>query len=260
MKRLPLVLAGVGGLLLSGCQTVPESGRTRLTPMFGEDYMHALGAQSFDEATSGFPEVTSGPDYEMVQRLGSRIAAASGRDDYAWEFKLLDAPDTMNAFALPGGKVAIYSGIMSVTRNEAGLATVVGHEVAHATLQHGNERMTLAVLEQSALGAAQIGLGLSEMDAEDQALVMGALGVGAQYGVQLPFSRTHESEADIVGLRYLVRAGYDPHEAPKVWERMAELNPDRPPAFMSTHPDPLARARELREKIPEIVAEERSRG
>ncbi|MBK8978444.1 MAG: M48 family metallopeptidase [Planctomycetes bacterium] len=257
MRRPSLFLAASAVLgALAACSIVGETGRSRVA-WFPEDYMNELGAQAYAQETGTFPEIKSGPQYEMVQRLGRRIAAASGQQ-YEWEFKLLDAPNVLNAFALPGGKVAIYSGILGVTQNEAGLAAVVGHEVAHATAEHGNERMTLQLIQQGLTSIADIALeSLFEMPQTERENVLGALGVGAEYGVQLPFSREHESEADLIGLRYLVRAGYDPEEAPRLWERMAALNPDRPPQFMSTHPDPLARAQTLRDAIPRIVAEER---
>jgi predicted Zn-dependent protease len=197
----------------------------------------------------------------MVQRVGARIAEASGRD-YDWEFRLLDAPDVVNAFCLPGGKVAVYSGILPITRNEDGLAAVVGHEVAHATAEHGKERMSQQYIAQGVFVAADIALdNWTELGDESRADWMAALGLGAQVGVLLPYSRTHESEADEIGLRFAVRAGYDPNEAPKLWERMAERAGDeRPPELMSTHPDPLRRAARLRELIPVIVAEESARG
>lgn len=254
--RLIPFLAVVAGLVCA-CSTT-QTGRSR-TAFFSQEYMNSLGAQAYEEATvgSGYPLITSGPQYEMVQRVGRRIAEASGAD-YAWEFRLLDAPDVVNAFCLPGGKVAVYSGILPVTRNEDALAAVIGHEVAHATEEHGNERMTHEVLFTIGMTAAQFGVeSLGDMDSDTQSLVLGALGIGAQYGALLPYSRTHESEADHVGLIYLVRAGYDPNEAPKLWERMGALSPNRPPEFLSTHPDPARRAEDLRALIPQVVAQVR---
>ena len=220
--------------------------------------MNSLGASAYEEATAEFEIVTGTPDAEMVQRVGRRIAAAS-KLNYEWEFRLLDAPDVANAFALPGGKVAVYSGLLSVTQNEDALAAVLGHEVAHVTAEHGNERMTQTMLIQAGLVATGTALNWSNMSDETRYEVMAAINAGAQFGVLLPYSRTHESEADEIGLRVLVRAGYDPYEAPKLWERMAELNPNRPPVFLSTHPDPADRAQRLRELIPAILAEEGKR-
>lgn len=252
----PGVASLLATVLLTGCSVVPETGRYQAA-WFPDDYMSSMGVQAYAEETARFPEIKSGPDYEMLQRLGKRIAEASGRD-YDWEFKLLDAPDVPNAFCLPGGKVAVYSGILPITRNEDGLAAVVGHEVAHATAFHGNERMTQKAIAAGVATAADLALeGWGGVSDEERATWMGALGMATEYGALLPFSRTHEAEADEIGLRFLVRAGYDPEEAPRLWERMAELSPDRPAEFMSTHPDPLNRAARLRELIPKIVAEER---
>jgi predicted Zn-dependent protease len=245
-------------VLAASCESVSETGRSRIA-LIPESVMNSLGADAYVETTSGHREITGTKDAEMVQRLGKRIAAASGKD-YQWEFKLLDAPDVVNAFCLPGGKVAVYSGLLKVTQNEAALAAVVGHEVAHATAQHGNERMSQNLIAELGLFAAGAALGFSDLSEQSRAEIMGALGTGTQFGVLLPFSRKHESEADEIGLRYLIRAGYDPHEAPKLWDRMAAMaGPDRQPEFMSTHPDPAARAARLRELIPTIVAEEKAR-
>jgi predicted Zn-dependent protease len=237
------------------CSTT-STGRSRLA-LFSESYMNQLGAESYDAATIGeYRLIDSGPDYEMVQRIGQRIAAASGKD-YAWEFRLLDAPDVVNAFCLPGGKVAVYTGILALTQNEDALAAVIGHEVAHATEEHGNERMSQQMGATIGMTAAQLGLeAFGDLDGDTKGAVLGALGVGAQYGVLMPFSRTHEAEADHVGLIFLVRAGYDPYEAPKLWERMAQASPERQPEFLSTHPDPANRAEELRRLIPEVLAQE----
>ena len=254
-SRTHRVLAVLTVLALTSCNLVKETGRSQLA-LVPEGMMASLGLNSYTEATSQYREITGTRDAEMVQRVGRRIAKASGRD-YDWEFKLLDAPDTANAFALPGGKVAVYSGILPITQNEDGLAAVLGHEIAHATSHHGNERMTHGIVQQLGLATVQAALqGWSGADDQTKGEIMGALGLGAQYGIALPFSRKHESEADEIGLRFLIRAGYDPNEAPKLWERMAKAFPDRPPEFQSTHPDPLARAQRLRELIPRIVAEE----
>ncbi|MCA8941225.1 MAG: M48 family metallopeptidase [Planctomycetes bacterium] len=243
-------------LALCACSIVKETGRKQVT-WFPSDYMNQMGVSAYAEATSQYPEITSGPQYEMVQRIGRKIAIASGAQ-YDWEFKLLDAPTIVNAFALPGGKVAVYSGILQVTQNEDALAAVLGHEVAHATANHGNERMTQNMIQGGALTALDIALAKwGEMDNSSRETWMSAIAAGADILAIKPYSRKHESEADEIGLRYLIRAGYDPEEAPKLWERMAALNPDRGPTFTSTHPDPLDRAKRLRELIPRFVQEER---
>jgi len=250
--RIALVLAL---LFLPACRTVAETGRRQVT-FFPEAYVNTLGAQAYASETSKFPVIETGRDAEMVQRVGARIAAASGRD-YEWEFLLLDAPDVVNAFALPGGKVAIYSGILPVTQNEDGLAAVLGHEVAHATSGHGNERMSQQVLAQGAVIAADAALeGWTDLDETERQGWVDAFGMATELGAILPFSRHHESEADEIGLRFLIRAGYDPYEAPRLWERMAKLAGESPNELLSTHPDPLDRALRLRRLIPDIAAQE----
>jgi len=191
----------------------------------------------------------------MVDRVGRKIAVATGKD-YQWEFKLLDAKDVVNAFCLPGGKVAVYSGILPITQNENGLAVVLGHEVAHATQRHGGKRMTQNDLTTAAMSAISAGLQLGQMSSATQQGVMAALGLGAQVGVALHYSRTQETEADEIGLRYAIRAGYDPWEAPKLWDRMAKLGSSGP-SWLSDHPDSGQRGENLKAKIPQYIAEER---
>jgi len=263
LLRATLLLAMVA-LFLAACTTVPETGRRRLS-LFDEGELRTMAVQAYNEATSKNPRIQSGPQYEMVQRVGRNIARASGRTNYDWEFRLLDAPKVVNAFALPGGKIAVYSGLLEITQNEAALAAVVGHEVAHATSGHSDERMSQVKVKNAVLlaGAAYTAARWEKLSDKDRAIAMGALGIGvvaAEYGVLLPYSRLHESEADEIGLRFMIRAGYDPQEAPKLWERMARRSPGSTPTFLSTHPHPLDRAKKLRELIPRIAAEERQRG
>ncbi len=240
-------------VLLAGALPLLPACNLALLP---EDYMNSMGAEAYAQATSEYPEITSTADAQTVRRVGQRIAEASGKD-YEWEFKLLEAPDIVNAFCLPGGKIAVYSGILPITANEAGLAAVMGHEVAHATEQHGNRRMTQSIGLEVAMSVAQTAMdGWAKVTPENRNMIMEALGAGAQYGLVLPYGRSHESEADAVGVRLMVRAGYDAWEAPKLWERMAKAFPDREPEWMSTHPHPETRAAELRELIPKILAEE----
>lgn len=216
-----------------------------------------LGEEAYAAVVAEYPEVTTGPDYQMVQRVGHRIAAASGVD-FDWEFKLLQS-DEVNAFCLPGGKVAVYTGILPVTRDEDGLAAVLGHEVAHATERHGGKRMTQYAILEVALTAAGAGLSMADMSDEARQGVLTAFGLGSQLGI-LAYSRDHETEADEVGIRYTIRAGYDPYAAVRLWERMAELGGGGQLEWLSTHPNPLDRARNLEQKIPQILAAERSSG
>lgn len=238
-----LLLAAVS--LCSGCANLN---------FFSEEQENALGLEAYAEATKEYPLITSGADYAMVQRVGQKIADASGKA-YDWEFRLLRADDTVNAFCLPGGKVAVYTGILKYTQNENGLAAVMGHEVAHATMRHGGKRMTNATILAATLAAVGAGLEMSKMTDAEKAGLMAAFGIGAQVGIALPYSRGHETEADLEGIRYAVRAGYDPYEAVRLWERMAQGN-DGGPEWLSTHPDSLARAKKLEAEIPRILQEE----
>ncbi len=179
------------------------------------------------------------PQFDLVERIGRRIAAVSGAD-FKWEFNVIDEPKTVNAFCLPGGKIAVYTGIFPVAKTEAALAVIMGHEVAHATMRHGAERMSQQLAVAGLASAAEISL----RDQKYRSLWLGALALGANFGVILPYSRGHESEADAVGLKYSARAGYDPGVAPALWERMGASG-KAPPEFISTHPDPANRAKML---------------
>ena len=209
--------------------------------------MQSLGEQSYKEILSK-EKISKDPKLnEIVTRIGRRIAAASGKK-FNWEFKVIDNIKTVNAFALPGGKVAVYTGILSFARNEAGLAAVLGHEVAHAILRHGAERMSQSMATQAGMSLASLSL----QHTKYRGLIVGALGVGTQFGVMLPYSRKHETEADIVGLKYMAKAGYDPEESVKLWQRMAKSG-GSPPEIMSTHPAPLNRVKKLNSEIPKVM-------
>lgn len=256
MRTLVGTIAGtiVAGLLLAGCSTVPVTGR-RAFNVIPDSQAMALGADAYQQVLSESRLITSGPDYERVVRVGRRIAAVSHEPNLPWEFALIDEPNTVNAFCLPGGKVAVYSGILSVAQGDAGLAVVIGHEIAHAIARHGSERMTNQLaLELGQAGLAQV---LESKGAATQQLVLTAFGAGAQLGVVLPFSRSQETEADRIGLIYMARAGYDPAEAPRFWERMTAGGGARPPAFLSTHPAPEDRVRQLEALVPEARQEYR---
>jgi metalloendopeptidase OMA1, mitochondrial len=227
--------------------------------LYSDAELEPLSLQAYEEATTSTGgAITSGRDYEMVQRVAKKIAAAC-EEDFAWEARLLKADDTPNAFCLPNGRIAIYTGILPITQNEDALAAVMGHEVAHAVLRHGGKRMTQGTIANASLAAVEAGLGLAEMGDTAKSGVMAALGLGTQVGVLLPFSRDHESEADVEGLRYLIRAGYKPEEAPLLWERMAKLSGgSSQPEWLSTHPASEARAQKLREMIPVVREQEKN--
>jgi predicted Zn-dependent protease len=198
----------------------------------------------------------------MVKRVGGRISSAVEKylagqnhsdllEGYTWEFNLVK-DSSVNAWAMPGGKVAIYNGILPVTQNENGLATVMGHEVAHAVAQHGNERMSQALLTQ--LGGVALSVALSQNPSQTNDLFLAAYGIGTQVGILLPYSRLHESEADRLGLIFMAMAGYDPRDAVAFWQRMAaQSKGGAPPEFLSTHPAHETRIDQIMQYLPEAM-------
>jgi len=235
------------GALLVACVTVPDSDRKALR-FLPDGQMNALGENAFKDILSK-EKISSDPKLnEMVTRIGRRIADASGAK-FKWEFKVIDNPKMVNAFCLPGGKVAVYTGILPVAQNEAALAAIMGHEVAHATARHGAERMSQAIAMQTGMVAADVAL----RDSKSRLPILAALGLGAQFGALLPYSRLHETEADTIGLKYMAKAGYDPAEAPELWVRMGKKSGGAPPEFMSTHPNPVNRTKALRDEIPKVM-------
>lgn len=241
-------------LLLTGCRSVPQTGRSQLS-LVSDSQLASLSAQQFGQLKRESKLVTSGEQYEMVQRVGRRIAAVAGPDvpNANWEFILIDDNDMVNAFAMPGGKVAIYTGIFQAAQSEDDLAVVMGHEVAHVSARHGAERVSQQRLSQIGLSAAAIGVGFSDMDNTDRQLLMAGLGAGAAYGFILPYSRLHESEADEIGLMYAARAGYDPRAAIGFWQRMDQLSQGAPPEFLSTHPSGTTRISDLQKLMPKAI-------
>jgi len=249
------LVVGLGPMLVS-CETAPISGRSQLILMSpGEEAK--LGLQAFQEILKKEKISTNQAQTAMVQRVGARIAAATGRTDFQWEFVLIDNDKMVNAFCLPGGKVAVYTGILPLTRDEAGLAAVIGHEVAHATARHGAERMSQSLLLQAGLSVGAVAAGVSGRDPGTTQLVLGALGAGATLGIILPFSRLQETEADRLGMNYMARAGYDPRAARDLWIRMAEMSAKlgrASPEWMSTHPSNASRIRDIEAMLPEALA------
>jgi predicted Zn-dependent protease len=230
-----------------------EAGRTARLSLSREQEA-ALGVQAYQEVLSTNQIIRSGPEYELARRCASRLAAATGASGqgFSWEVSLIQSRQ-MNAFCLPGGKIAVYTGILPVCKSETGLAVVMGHEMAHATLRHGSER----ILQQQSANTILTGVNFSTMDMDygQRRLLMGALGAGAQMGYLLPFSRDHESEADQVGLRYMAKAGYDPREAIPFWQRMGEMaSGQRQPEFASTHPSHETRIQRLKAELPNALA------
>jgi metalloendopeptidase OMA1, mitochondrial len=236
------------------CQTAPITGRSQLIAL-SQSQETQMGLQAYSEVLKKSHVSTDPALNAQVDRVGRRIAAATGRADYQWEFKVIEDKQ-VNAFCLPGGKVAVYTGILPVTRDDAGLAAVLGHEAAHATARHGAERMTQALGAQLVLAAAQIGLGvMSSQDPQTAQRMVALLGAPvAQVGL-LAWGRTQESEADRVGLIYMAKAGYEPRAARDLWVRMAEASQgrQRPPEFLSTHPSEATRIRQIEGWIPEAM-------
>jgi len=215
-----------------------------------------LGAQTYTDMLAAERIIETGNDAAMVQRIGERIAQSaiellpdSDAKRFRWEFKLIDDDAMVNAWALPGGKTAVYTGLLPITQDEDSLAAVMGHEVAHAIARHGNERMSHGmVLQIGMLGAS---MSTRDMDPDDRNLILGGLGVGATVGVMLPFSRSHESEADEIGLMLAANAGYNPEAAVGLWQRMGAASSGAPPEWLSTHPSSETRIEKLQALMPE---------
>jgi len=212
-----------------------------------------LGLQSYQQVLQREQTIDSGPEAEMVRTVAGRLAQATGTagKGFEWAVSLVRSPQ-VNAFCLPGGKIVVYTGILPVAKTPAGLATVMGHEMAHATARHGSERLFQQKATQTLLTGVQYSLG--DMSYEQQRMIMGAIGAGAQYGILMPFGREHESEADAIGLTYMARAGYDPREAVSFWERMSQAGGGKaPPEFLSTHPSHDTRIQQLQEMLPQAI-------
>ena len=263
LKLAPLIIAGVVILfqfLSAERFKNPETGKVQRVALSTQQE-ESLGLQAFQEVLSSADVVDSGPTFDAVRRVASRIAAQTGSaaSSFNWQVSVVNS-DQINAFCLPGGKIVVYTGIIPVAENEAGLATVIGHEVAHAVARHGAQRVFQNQLVQTALVGASFSLG--DMDYGQRQTIMGLLGAGAQYGVLLPFGRDHEVEADQMGLLYMARAGYDPRESIPFWERMGRAAGNgQPPEFMSTHPSHGTRIQNLRAFMDRALEEySRTRG
>ena len=213
----------------------------------------ALGLQSYRDVLNKSRTITSGAQYEMVVRCAEKLAVQTGEagKGFKWAVSLVESPQ-VNAFCLPGGKICVYTGILPVAQTETGLAVVMGHEMAHATLRHGSERVFQQKQAQTLLTGVNFSLG--DMNYGQRRAIMGAIGAGAQYGYLLPFGRDHESEADAIGLRYMAQAGYDPREAVAFWQRMGQASSGQAQAeFLSTHPSHETRVNRLKQMMPEAL-------
>lgn len=247
-------------LFLLSCATVPMTGRKQFVAIPASQ-MITLSAESYAEVLSGTP-VSKNTDYvSSVRKVGERLTAAveaylkqnnmqSVTEGYQWQYNVL-VSEELNAWCMPGGQIAFYEGILPVCQDENGIAVVMGHEIAHAVAQHGNERMSQQLALQ--MGGMALSEALRTQKEETINLAMLAFGVGAQVGVLLPYSRTHESEADELGLYFMAMAGYNPQSAPDFWKRMEARSAARPPEFLSTHPDPANRIDRLNQVMPKAM-------
>jgi len=257
MKKLALFCLIFASLY--GCSSVPITGRRQLNLVSDEEVL-TLSLQQYDDYIKTAKKSTDKNATALVTKVGSKIAAAvqeyyksvgqeSQLSGYSWEFNLIDDPQ-VNAFCMPGGKIVVYTGILPVTQDETGLAVVLGHEVAHAVAKHANERMSQQMAAQGL--ATGVGILLGNTSSTVQSIGQTVFGLGAQYGVLLPFSRKQESEADHLGLIFMAKAGYTPEAALSFWQRMAQQG-SSVPELLSDHPADNTRIAAIQKEIPEAM-------
>ncbi len=258
---LVTVLAALLLPMMSGCGEVAITGR-RQVMLVSDDMVHAMAFEQYDAFLEEHPVSTDPAKVEPVRRVGHRLVEAverysreQGRHDlvegFQWQFNVIE-DDQINAWVMPGGKVVVYTGILPVTRDDEGLAVVLGHEIAHAVARHGSERMSQGLLFE--LGGMALSRAVQERPEATQQLFMQSYGLGAQIGVLLPYSRLHEREADRLGMIFMAMAGYDPHAAVDFWQRMAAAQEGpRPPELLSTHPADDTRIAYIKEVLPEAM-------
>lgn len=258
-----LVTISIIVALFFGCAPNPFTGKNNLN-FVSNSQLFPSSFQQYDTFIKENKVITGTADAQSVKAIGQKIKAAAEKwlianghadylKDYQWEYNLVDNKE-VNAWCMPGGKIVVYTGILPVTLDEAGLATVMGHEVSHALANHGAQRMSAAQLQQ--LGAVGVALATGNQSDENKQLWQQAYGIGSQVGVMLPFSRSHESEADKIGLLLMTIAGYNPEAAITFWERMsAQKSGQTPPEFLSTHPADASRIAAIKALIPEVKAQ-----
>lgn len=255
-----VVALAITCVLVWSCSSVPITGRKQLS-LVPEDQIIGMAATQYDTVLMTNKLSTNKADTDMIKRCGARIQKAvetyfesKGQSQqlagYNWEFNLIESKE-VNAWCMPGGKVAFYTGILPVCKDETGIAVVMGHEVAHAVARHGNERMSQAMLAQ--YGSVALDAALARNSAQTKQMASMAFGIGAQYGALLPFGRKQESEADHLGLIFMAMAGYDPRAAVPFWERMAAGGGGKPPEILSTHPSDETRIADLKKEMPEAL-------
>ena len=256
IRLLPIViaLAYLGYQYMSSQKFInPETGKAARLGMSAQQET-ALGLQSYQQVLQESQTVDSGPEHDQVVRVAKRLVPVTGdaAKNFDWQVTVVKS-DEQNAFCLPGGKIVVYTGILPITQNEAGLATVLGHEMAHATSHHGAQRVYKENMMNTLLMGASGALG--DMDPAKRQTVMGLLGAGAKYGKLLPFGRENETEADEIGVLFMARAGFDPHESISFWQRMERVGGSQPPEFMSTHPAHGTRIERLKALLPRAMDE-----
>lgn len=261
MKKI--IVAASFLVFLIGCSRNAITGRKQLQ-LFNESDIQAMATQEYRQflTKNTVVSTSASKDAEMVRRVGQLISSAitnfytqkglvSELQGFQWEYNLVDSKD-VNAWCMPGGKIVVYTGLLPITQNEAALAVVMGHEVAHALAKHGNERMSQATAQQ--LGGVALSVAVANKTPEAQNVFLSAYGLGTTLGGTLPFSRKHELEADKLGLIYAALAGYNPQEAIPLWERMAKIGAgQKPPEFLSTHPAEQTRIEKLKAMMPEAL-------
>ena len=246
LQRLAFFAIGLFFLFVS-CYKVPITGRKQLN-LLPEDELITMADHQYDSLMQVWPQVKAGKDFDNLNTVGGKISRAVEKylnnhgyeklsSKFSWEYHLVKIDTVANAWCMPGGKIAFYTGILPITKNKSGMAVVMGHEIAHAVARHGNERMSQALALQ--MGGIALSVALQTRPEETQRLFMSAFGLGAQVGLILPFSRKHELEADQMGLIFMAMAGYDPRTAVDFWKRMAKMGQGGIPkelTFLSTHP------------------------
>jgi predicted Zn-dependent protease len=249
------------GLLVFSCNSVPITNRKQLS-LLPESQLIGMGLTEYKSFLSQHPAVSGvNANSELVKRVGGKIQVAVGKffqqkglssrlSGYNWEFNLVNSPEA-NAWCMPGGKVVVYSGLLPITQDENSLAFVMGHEIAHAVARHGNERMSESIIAEA--GALALDTYLQIQQSKSRNLFNQAYAIGTQVGVMLPFSRTHESEADKMGMVFMALAGYDPGKSPEFWKRMAAHGGKKPPEFLSTHPSDATRQKAMQDFLPEAM-------
>ncbi|MDX6766127.1 MAG: M48 family metallopeptidase [Candidatus Methylacidiphilales bacterium] len=242
--------------VLVSCVTLDESGKSAFL-LTSPEQEAQMGSASFNQLKQSGKTSADPVANAQVQRVAQRLIPQVNVPGAKWEVVVFDDP-TPNAFALPGGKIGVHTGILPLTQTDDGLAAVLGHELAHVTLRHGGQRVSQQMAVQ--LGAAAVDVGLAMNDVRERGYIMSGLGVGATVGIILPFSRSHEYEADRYGLIYMARAGYNPEEAVAFWQRMkaySEKQGNKPPEWLSTHPADENRIAQLQQLLPEAMKERR---